>query len=510
MRYGFVIDHNRCIGCHACTVACKEEHSVPLGVYRTWVKYIEKGEFPNARRHFGVLRCNHCDAAPCIEICPTVALFRRHDGIVDFDNQRCIGCKSCMQACPYDALYIDPHSHTAAKCNFCAHRVDVGLEPACVIVCPEQAIIAGDLDDPASKASRILATQQVSLRKPEKETKPKLYYVGINEDLLQPTRVEPQATYFWAEKNPAEDLYALANDAGTKPPPGAAREVYDVSHPPPWGGKIAAYLWTKSIAAGAVLVAGILLALGFDSQLKLFRVVTPVIAFAFTLVTVFLLVIDLKRPDRFHYILLKPNLKSWLVLGGYLLMLYSVLAAVWIFYGRSDGAVPMVLVGASCLLALGAAGYSAFLFAQAKGRDLWQSRLFFWNLLTQATTAGAAVLLLCAISQEVGPALINTLAKLLAASLAVNTVILLLEVGLRPASEDVRRATELLKKGALKEGFWAGAMGFGGLLPLVLLLGSRFRAEADVAYILAAVSSLIGLWIFEDLWIKAGQAVPLS
>jgi formate-dependent nitrite reductase membrane component NrfD len=242
----------------------------------------------------------------------------------------------------------------------------------------------------------------------------------------------------------------------------------------------------------------------------LFRVVTPVIALAFTLVTVFLLVIDLKRPDRFHYILLKPNLKSWLVLGGYILMLYSVLAAVWIFYGRSDGAVPMVLVGASCLLALGAAGYSAFLFAQAKGRDLWQSRLFFWNLVTQATTAGAAVLLLCAISQEVAPALINTLAKLLAVSLGVNAVILLLEVGLRPASEDVRRATELLKKGALKEGFWAGAMGFGGLLPLILLLGSGFRAEADVAYILAAVSSLIGLWIFEDLWIKAGQAVPLS
>ena len=81
------------------------------------------------------MRCNHCKDAPCVDICPTEALFTREDGIVDFDKDRCIGCKSCMQACPYDALYIDPETSTAAKCNYCAHRVDVGLEPACVNVC---------------------------------------------------------------------------------------------------------------------------------------------------------------------------------------------------------------------------------------------------------------------------------------------------------------------------------------------------------------------------------------
>ena len=145
MRYGFLIDQNRCIGCHACTVACKEEHNIAVGVNRTWVKYIEKGHYPDTRRHFAVLRCNHCDDAPCIEICPTVALFRRHDGIVDFDNERCIGCKSCMQACPYDALYIDPDRNTAAKCNFDASRVEMGYKPACEVVCPTQAILSGDL-----------------------------------------------------------------------------------------------------------------------------------------------------------------------------------------------------------------------------------------------------------------------------------------------------------------------------------------------------------------------------
>ena len=126
MRYGFLIDHRKCIGCHACTVACKSEHQVPVGAFRTWVKYIEKGQYPDTRRYFSVMRCNHCDDAPCITICPVTALFRRTNGIVDFDGDRCIGCKSCMQACPYDALYIDPNSNTAAKCNFCAHRVEAG------------------------------------------------------------------------------------------------------------------------------------------------------------------------------------------------------------------------------------------------------------------------------------------------------------------------------------------------------------------------------------------------
>ena len=234
MRYGFVIDQNRCIGCHACTVACKEEHNVPIGVFRTWVKYIEKGEFPDTKRHFGVLRCNHCDDAPCIEICPTIALFRRSDGIVDFDGERCIGCKSCMQACPYDALYIDPHTQTAAKCNFCAHRVELALEPARVIVCPVQAIISGDLDDPESRISRIVATQKVSVRKPEKGTRPKLFYLGVEGDLLQPTMMEPQSSHLWADKSPGEDLYAVSQDKKGKSTPGAAREVYDVPHPPLW------------------------------------------------------------------------------------------------------------------------------------------------------------------------------------------------------------------------------------------------------------------------------------
>ncbi len=115
MSYGFIIDNRRCIGCHACSVACKAEHKVPLGGFRTWVKSVEKGSFPDVRRHFTVLRCNHCEDAPCVNICPTASLYRRPDGIVDFESSHCIGCRACMAACPYDAIYIDANTGTISK-----------------------------------------------------------------------------------------------------------------------------------------------------------------------------------------------------------------------------------------------------------------------------------------------------------------------------------------------------------------------------------------------------------
>ena len=144
-----MLDQSRCIGCHACTTACKSENEVPVGVTRTYVKSVDVGVFPQVRRAFQVTRCNQCEDAPCVAACPTQAMYRREDGIVDFDKSICIGCKACMAACPYDAIFINPEDHSAEKCNLCAHRLDVGLEPACVTVCPTEAILVGDLNDPA-------------------------------------------------------------------------------------------------------------------------------------------------------------------------------------------------------------------------------------------------------------------------------------------------------------------------------------------------------------------------
>jgi len=183
-RWAKVLDQSRCIGCHACSTACKSENGVPLGVHRTYVKAVEIGSFPLTRRAFQVTRCNQCDAAPCTIACPTRAMYRRRDGIVDFDKAICIGCKACIAACPYDAIFINPDDGAAEKCNLCSHRIDAGLEPACVSVCPTNAILVGDLDDPASPVAQLALGAAV--RKPEKQTLPKVFYRGARAETLDP------------------------------------------------------------------------------------------------------------------------------------------------------------------------------------------------------------------------------------------------------------------------------------------------------------------------------------
>jgi Fe-S-cluster-containing dehydrogenase component/formate-dependent nitrite reductase membrane component NrfD len=507
MRYGFVIDQNRCIGCHACTVACKEEHNIAVGVNRTWVKYIEKGRYPDTRRHFAVLRCNHCDDAPCIEICPTVSLFRRADGIVDFDHERCIGCKSCMQACPYDALYIDPERNTAAKCNFDASRVEMGYKPACEVVCPTQAILSGDLDDPNSLVSKRIALEKVSVRKPEKGTKPKLFYVGVDGDLLNPTMMEPQTAYFWADKDPGEDLYALKMATSDRPIPGVAREVYDVPHMVPWGKKIASYLWTKSIAAGVLLMAALFLNMGFEQDAVVLSFISPVVSLLFLAATMSLLVLDLKKPGRFFFLLTKPNLNSWLVLGGYVLLIFAILLLVWLIQIATIGAVSSLVIWATALFAIASAGYSAFLFAQARGRDFWQSPLLFWHLLVQAIVAGAAIITLIGTVFGVTLPLFAWLGHLLVISLFASLAMILGELFMKHGAEEALRSGELLLSGALSKSFWIFVVGLGTLVPIGLTF---WQVSSVVPNVVASLLALFGLWMYEHLWIKAGQAVPLS
>jgi len=176
-RLGMLIDLNTCIGCHACSVACKAEFDVPLGVFRDTVKYVEQGQYPQATRHFIPVLCNHCEDAPCLNACPTDAITRLPDGAVLINEGDCNLNRFCMAACPYGAIYEDPDKQVAQKCTLCAHRTAEGRQPACVDACPTQCRIFGDLDDPASEIARKMSANDITVWKPEAGTSPRVYYV---------------------------------------------------------------------------------------------------------------------------------------------------------------------------------------------------------------------------------------------------------------------------------------------------------------------------------------------
>lgn len=183
-RYGMVIDLRKCIGCYACTVACKSENQVPLGVFRTWIKEAETGAFPHVRRHFMPRLCNQCEDAVCVTNCPVEATYKIENGITVIDPEKCIGCRYCIASCPYGVRYINPDTNTADKCDFCRHRVEQGLVPACVQTCVGTARIFGDLNDPSSEISKVLATTPTQVLHPEAGTNPRVFYISADSAVL--------------------------------------------------------------------------------------------------------------------------------------------------------------------------------------------------------------------------------------------------------------------------------------------------------------------------------------
>jgi Fe-S-cluster-containing dehydrogenase component/formate-dependent nitrite reductase membrane component NrfD len=514
LRYGFAIDQRTCIGCHACTVACKTEHEIPVGQFRTWVKYVDTGEWPSSSRAFGVMRCNHCTDAPCVKICPTKALFKRDDGIVDFDRDRCIGCKSCMQACPYDAIYIDEDSHTAAKCNYCAHRVDDGLEPACVVVCPTHSIWAGDLDDPTSGIAKLIATHPTATRSPEQNTGPNVFYLGADRAVLDPLLAPVGDSYIWA--TPDEQRRRVAEDLVPDAVTGAVTTL-NTAHPRPWGWRVTTYLWTKGVGAGALLVTSGALFAGVP-PVGVLRLAAPAIGVGFTAATGGLLIWDLKRPERFLYIFTKPNPSSWLFLGSVCLAGYSAVAGGWLAaaLGESVGLVgPAAFVRIVRALrwvavpsAVSAAGYTAFLFGQAEGRDLWQSRLLLPHLVVQAVQAGSGVLLALSALTGGPKTVTRALAGTFVASSAANAATIALEHGSRHPSKQAAAASEMMTKGRYRKLFWAGALGLGGLAAGLAVPGVRGRKLRRAA--LGGMLGQLSLLAYESAFVRAGQDVPLS
>jgi tetrathionate reductase subunit B len=176
-RWKMALDVERCIGCHACSVACKVENTVPLGRFRTKVYYWDHGIFPKVKRNFLPTLCMQCEDAPCLKACTRTAIVRGDDGIVRVDADKCEHVGACEAACPYGAIGCDDND-VADKCDFCSHRIDANMEPACVETCPAGVFNFGDANDPHSRYSRFVARHGAELKvlKPEEQTKPSVSY----------------------------------------------------------------------------------------------------------------------------------------------------------------------------------------------------------------------------------------------------------------------------------------------------------------------------------------------
>ena len=214
-RWAMVMDLRKCIGCRACTVACKSENNVSLGRFRAVIQEKTTGTFPNTKKHFLPLMCNHCEGnkkdgvPPCVKACPEYpgkrlsyktpdgkkiryrggATYKRPDGVILIDAKLCIGCGKCIDACPYGVRSFnpfvkagkEPDKQAADKCDLCVHRLDNGLEPSCVNTCQGRARIFGDLNDPASEVSRLIKEHNLAtddhVLLAEEGTRPNVYYI---------------------------------------------------------------------------------------------------------------------------------------------------------------------------------------------------------------------------------------------------------------------------------------------------------------------------------------------
>jgi hypothetical protein len=335
-----------------------------------------------------------------------------------------------MQACPYDALYIDPNKGTAAKCNYCAHRIEHSYEPACVIVCPTESIVSGDLDDPDSAISNLVASHETTVRKPQSGAIPNLYYIDASEEMLDPYATDVTGSGMWTEQafgvgHFAKYADSRLDEADTKSmivqlalekkakqssprdqaiirdvmerlseESGGAKRSYDQpSKGVLWGWEVSTYIWTKGIAAGTYVVAILAMLSGLVEMSDDLWAMTIGVGIVFLAITGLLLVIDLDRPERFLYVMLRPNWDSWLVKGAYILSGYGGVLALsaGVMILDLDRSFLTYLAIAGVPLALLTGVYTAWLLMQAKGRSWSEDSLLPAKFLVETLAIGAAV-----------------------------------------------------------------------------------------------------------------------
>ena len=503
MRWLKVLDQTKCIGCHACTTACKSENEVPVGVTRTYVKSVDVGVFPQARRAFQVTRCNQCADAPCVAACPTEAMFRREDGIVDFDKSICIGCKACMAACPYDAIFINPEDHSAEKCNMCAHRLDMGLEPACVTVCPTEAILVGDVNDPASPGGAHRGPRAGAGAPPGEGDPARRVLQGRAPGHAGPARGAP----------PGRRPVRLGHPGRTGP---AARHLRPPG-PADLLGRRAALL--RRAASRAVGLAGQPLHLDQEHRGGRFRAsrccsrrpgylgwgdplvrwAAPALALVFLAVTGALLIWDLKHPLRFYLIFTRHHWRSWLVRGSFIIGGYGGVVALYFLAAarRLDRRPGRCWPGSACRWRWPPPATPRTCSPRPRRGTCGRARCWPPHLAVQAVLAGAAAILPVAVWLSPGRA-VTAVEVVLAAAAAAHVLLVAGEVTLPHVTAHAHLATRR----------WCAAGSPGSSGPAWSLVA--VAVAAPWIGVAAAPLALAGLLAHEHAYVQAGQSVPLA
>ncbi|MCB1023874.1 MAG: polysulfide reductase NrfD, partial [Acidobacteria bacterium] len=372
-----------------------------------------------------------------------------------------------------------------------------------------------------------LARETVSVRKPEKGTNPKLFYIDGDRVELNPSATEVESDYMWSSQESGVGKYAkfaeqrisespvkeeLAkqkqqNFVQIEPRTKKARRVYDApSKGILWGWEVSAYILTKAIAAGAFLIPIIA---GYQMFVPdIFKQIGAVVAFIFLAITGVLLIMDLGRPDRFLYVILRPQWRSWLSRGAYIITIYGGLLTAWLgasFLGYND--VLKYIEPLAIIFALLSAVYTAFLFAQAKGRDFWQSPMLGVHMILHSLMSGLAVFLIASLFLDnINIGLIWILTAATIAAIVFHLVTLAIELTTTHSTEDAHKVVEMIIKGQFSSAFWFGMIIVGNFIPLVLLV----TVDNYFAVGASGIMIFIGLGFAQHIWVKAPQLIPLS
>jgi formate-dependent nitrite reductase membrane component NrfD len=394
------------------------------------------------------------------------------------------------------------------------------------------------MENPHTEISALLAREQVIVRKPEKGTVPNLFYIDGDYSSLDPEATGKSGPSLWSSQARGVGHYAKAaekmvntNDdvnllqmsidnelqaayqkKETENPNyidvlnGKARRVYDTPDKGIlWGWEVSAYVVTKAIAAGAFMVPFIAMLVGYelDNTTRLFSVATSLI---FLGLTGLFLVMDLDRPDRFLNVLFRPQWNSWLVKGGYTISAFGLLMTVWGVITLFGWDVPeSAFLWVTAFFAVLLAVYTAFLFAQAKGRDFWQSPTLPLHMLVHSIMAGAAVFAIVSLVLNFS-AWDNLLRNILLGGILVNLLTLVSELTITHPTTAAKKVVQMILKGQYKNLFWLGTVVVGNLIPLLLIQLTGSAAMLG----LAGVFILVGMYLTEKIWVEAPQRIPLA